>query len=469
MDKKVKKSERKCTLIESIGILLVICFIFLSGSGLMGGEKVPMGMSMLLCATLVSFYCLYALHISWTDLWESVLQTYGKAIGALIILLEASFLSATWLASGATPTMIYYGMKLLDPHVFMLCAFLTCMFFSVLNGSCWATMSTFGLAFVGIAKALGVDYPLAVAAIVCGSFIGNKWSPMADAANFAASMTGTNVFQLFVHLFPTNGVAVLISAVLFLFLGLSGEADLSTLNFITSQLEANFSLSLLTLLPVLFVVIMSLIRKPIIPTLQVSALMAVVFGMVFEGESLSSMMNYMWSGYAPDFGDPSFNELVSGGGLLNTANATMVVFCALVLAGILNRSGIMPPIANALGKIAKTRPALVTASLIVSILGTFMGGTAYTGTIMITSMFSDMYEEAGLSKLDLARTACAGGLTSFIVPWSGDHMIILTNSGLVWSDYIQYAYTLWIVYFMVIVVSFFPPKKHKLTKELSAA
>ena len=172
-----KKAERKCSLIESIAIILVICFIFFYGSGLMGNKKVTMGMSMLLCSTLLGIYSMIALHMTWDDLWGSVMNTYSKAMGSVIILLEVGFLSASWLSSGATPTMIYYGMKLLHPSIFLCTAFLICSICSVLNGSSWGTLCTFGLAFIGIAKALGVNYPLAIGAIVCGSFIGDKWSP----------------------------------------------------------------------------------------------------------------------------------------------------------------------------------------------------------------------------------------------------------------------------------------------------
>ena len=458
---KAKRAERKCSLIESIIIILVICFIFFYGSGLMGNKKVTMGMSMLLCSTLLGGYSMIALGMTWDDLWGSVMNTYSKAMGSVIILLEVGFLSASWLASGATPTMIYYGMKLLHPSIFLCTAFLICSICSVLNGSSWGTLCTFGLAFIGIAKALGVNYPLAIGAIVCGSFIGDKWSPMSDSTNLAAGLTGTSVFDLFVHMFPTNGIAVVLSAIAFLILGITGEADMSEVAVIGTQLEANFNLSLLTMLPVIFVVVMSMLKKPIIPTLLLSSFMALIIGMIFQGETFPNMMGYMWNGYAPDFGDPNFNDLVSGGGLMNTASAMMVMFSAFVLAGILNRSGVMIAIAEALGKAAKSRGALIITSLFVSTFGTFMGGTSYTGMIMTTSMFEDMYEESGLTKLDLARTACSGGLISFLVPWGGSHLTVLNNTGLVGTDYMGYAFTLWFVYLMIIVFGFLPQNMFK--------
>lgn len=467
----MKKAERKCSLIESIAIILVICFIFFYGSGLMGNAKVTMGMSMLLCSTLLGIYSILFLHISWDSLWDSVMTTYSKAMGSVIILLEVGFLSASWLASGATPTMIYWGMKLLSPSIFLCTAFIICSICSTLNGSSWGTLCTFGLAFIGIAKALGVNYPLAIGAIVCGCFIGDKWSPMSDSTNLAAGLTGTSVFDLFVHMFPTNGIAVVISAILFLVLGMTGKADMSSVSIISTQLETNFNLNLLTLLPVILVVVLSVMKKPIIPTLLMSSFLALILGMLFQGETFSAMMGYMWNGYSPDFGDANFNELVSGGGLMNTASAMMVMFSAFVLAGILNRSGVMVAIAEALGKIAKSRPALIVASLFVSTFGTFMGGTSYTGMIMTTSMFEDMYEESGLTKLDLARTACSGGLISFLVPWGGSHLTVLNNTGLNGTDYMLYAFTLWLVYIMIIVFGFLPPDlfKKKAKKENAKA
>lgn len=458
------KKERKCSLIEAIGVILVICFIFFYGSGLMGNAKVTMGMSMLLCSTLLGIYSMIALHISWDELWGSVMATYSKAMGSVIILLEVGFLSASWLASGATPTMIYWGMKLLHPSIFLATAFIICSICSVLNGSSWGTLCTFGLAFIGIAKALGVNYPLAIGAIVCGSFIGDKWSPMSDSTNLAAGLTGTSVFDLFIHMFPTNGIAVLLSAICFLVLGITGEADMSSVAVIGTQLQTNFNLNLLTLLPVILVVVLSMLKKPIIPTLLLSSFLAMIMGMIFQGETFPAMMGYMWNGYSPDFGDPNFNELVSGGGLMNTASAMMVMFSAFVLAGIINRSGVMVAIAEALGKIAKSRPVLIIVSLFVSTFGTFMGGTSYTGMVMTTSMFDDMYEESGLTKLDLARTACSGGLISFLVPWGGSHLTVLNNTGLNGVEYMHYAFTLWFVYLMIIVFGFLPTGMFKKKK-----
>lgn len=458
MSKETKApSARRITFIEAIGMMLTFVVMFLYGSGILGNTKVTMAMSMFICTVICAVYAMLVLKIRWEDLNASILAALNKAMPSILLLMLVGFLSAAWLACGTTPALIYYGMLVIKPQIFFLAAFLICALCSTLSGSSWSCVATFGLAFYGISQGLGMPPMITVGAVICGAFIGDKWSPMSDSTNLCAALTETDVFDVFGYLMPTCGIATVLTGVIFLVLGFryAGEAkDLSTIMVVADQLTGAFNINLLALLPIVVVVVGSLMRKPTLPTLILSVLIAVLLGVLLQGRSYPEMMGYLWKGFVCDTGNAEFDNLVSGGGLLNVGECVFIMFIALCMAGILERTEATAVIAEKLSTIASNNGVLVILALIVGIFGTFLGATSYTGMIMVTSMFGPMYEKAGLSKLDLARTALSAGLISFMVPWGSSHNLIKANLGATAAEFGPHCYILWIVLGLAILYGF---------------
>lgn len=449
--------RRRITFAEGLGIMLLYIVMFLYGSGVLGNTKITMAMSMFICTVITAVYAMFVLKFTWDELNASILETIQKAMPSILLLMLVGFLSAAWLAGGTTPALIYYGMLVIKPEIFFLAAFLICALCSTLSGSSWSCVATFGLAFFGISQGLGMPPLITVGAVICGAFIGDKWSPMSDSTNLCAALTETDVFEVFTHLIPTAGIATAVTAVIFLVLGIqySGQAkDLSAVMEVADQLTGAFSINILMLIPILIVVVLSIMRKPTLPTLILSVLSSVVLGIAFQGRSYAQMMGYLWKGFVSETGNAEFDNLVSGGGLLNVGECVFIMFIALCMAGILERTEATKVIAEKLAALTENRGMLVIVALIVGVFGTFLGATSYTGMIMVTSMFAPMYEKAGLTKLDLARTALSAGLVSFMVPWGSSHNLIKNNLGVSVSEFGPYAYIFWVVIALNILFGF---------------
>ena len=192
MDHSTEKTtapRRRITFAESAGIMLLYIVMFLYGSGILGNTKVTMAMSMFICTVITAIYAMFALRITWKELNDSVLATLAKAMPSIFLLMMVGFLAASWLACGTTPALIYYGMLVIKPQIFLLAAFLICALCSNLSGSSWSTVATFGLAFFGIAQGLGIR--------LCSVYIGGG-TPTTLSAEQLARLCGqiTGLFDM---------------------------------------------------------------------------------------------------------------------------------------------------------------------------------------------------------------------------------------------------------------------------------
>lgn len=444
----MEKKERKITLIEALCFILLFVGMFLYGSGVLGNKKITMAMTMMFCTVIIAAYCLFVLRISWKDLNEAIMGAITKAMPSMLLLMMVGLLSASWLACGTTPAMIYYGMKIISPKIFYLAAFLICALSSNLSGSSWSTVATFGLAFYGISQGLGMPPLITIGAVVCGAFIGDKWSPMSDSTNLCAALTNTDVFSLFVHLFPTNGIATILTAIVYLIFGFKyadGASDLSAVTQYSTQITGAFNINILLFLPIILIIVLSVMKKPTLPVLVLSVYSSVALGMIFQNKSFAEMLTALWKGFTLDTGNEAFDALFTGGGMLKTGECVFIMIIALCMAGVIERSNCMQVIAEKLSGLGRSRVSLVVLGLFTGIFGTFLGATSYTGMIMVTSMYTPMFKKAGMSDLDVARVALSGGLASFLVPWGSSHNLIKANLGVTAAEFGPYSFILWFV------------------------
>lgn len=468
MSKKKEKQIRHLTVLEATCLVLMYVVIFLYGSGVLGNPAIKMGISILICSGLTAIYAILFLGQTWDMIFDAVLKTFNKTMPSVLILLMVGFLSASWLYSGTTPTLIYYGLKLLNPSIFLFATFVICLMGAIITGSSWTIIGTFGVAFVGIAQGMGIPITVTAGAIVSGAYLGDKWSPMSDTCNLAAALAEENVFSLFGHMIPTSGLSAVLTAVVFLLLGFrysTVSASTDTVNTLLENINNCFNINLFLLLPIVLIVVLSVLRKPIIPLLTVCIVVAMVLGAIFQRESLSAGIAALWDGYVCNSDNAEFAKLMSGGGLLNTASTVMTMFVAFFFAGVIEIVGVMDVLAKKLGTLATTRPLVILFTAIVGVGGTFLGSTSYVGVILAVSMFNEIYKEIGLSKSDLARSALeSAAMSSPMIPWGAANMVILTSLGVNGYEMAPYYYAHWIALALLILYGFtgwFFPKANK--------
>ena len=449
-----KEQKREISFLESFILVLIFVMIFIFASG-----RFPTGMAILLCALVSAAYGVLKLKISWEAIYASILKMFSKGMSAVIILLMVGLISASWLASGTIPALVVMGLKILTPGTFLIAAFVSSAIVSIATGSSWTTCATVGVALMGVANGIGVPVGIAGGAIVSGCWIGDKWSPLSDTTNLGAAMTQEDVLDVWKKMIPTSGLGGLIAAVIFAFMGLKyagNGMDKEKIQFLIDGISAQYNINyLLLLLPIIVVVFLAARKKPVLPVFVLGVLLALGIAVFYQGKDLGELLKALYNGYTTDTGIPEIDKLLTGGGMLSMMGIMLIIFCAFILAGVLEEVGIMSALISKMGKITGNRGTLVLASYISAVLCTYLGGTAYTGVVLNAGMFEKPYNDLGMDKLTMARSLLEGsGHTNALVPWCGSHVLIVSTLGITFKDFLPFYYSFWASSILLIIYGF---------------
>lgn len=453
---KEKKEPRKVTFIEAIVLLAIFIIIMMYGA-LKGGF--PTAMSVLYCGVIAAVYGGFVLHWSWDELFKSALDVVQSAMPAMYFLMLTGFVSAAWLAGGTIPYMIDLGLHLLNPQIFLFAAFVLCWIASMATGSSWAIVSSVGLALSAIATGLGVPLPVAVGAIVSGSFLGDKWSPLSDTPNLAAAVNGQNIMKLFTNLLSTAALGGIIAAVMFLihgfFLDVDKSANMESIAELTGVLESNYNFNIILLLPLAFVIIMCILKFPALPVVVGGVVLGILEAIFLQGVTFSEITNIVWSGYKASTGNETVDALLTRGGCTSLSGLLLLLFMAFIFAGVLNKIGVLDSIAEKLTRIIKGTGSLVLCSLLTSILGGFLSASVYVSIILNTQMYDKAYRKAGLDRVNLARTTLEGTAHwGGMIAYSGGGVLVLSATGVAAWSYIPFTYACWAGMILTVIWGF---------------
>lgn len=452
----VEKEKKQISFNESIILLLSFVCVLMWGA-LIG--KIPTGMSILLCAMIASTYGMCILRFQWDEILKGILRVFSLGMPAVLILFMVGLITASWLASGTTPILIYWGLKILNPSIFLVAAFLITAIASVAIGSAWAIIGTFGVALMGISEGIGIPSGVAVGAIVAGSYLGDKWSPLSDSANLAAAVAGQDVFHLFKSMISTTGLgaigALIIYGIMGLNYGSNSAIDISSIHTIIDGLAGAYNFNILLVLPPLVVIYLAARKKPILPVLMIGVMTGAISGVVFQNIPTNKMLNILYSGYSSATGIEGIDQLLSGGGLKSMMGLILIIFCAFIFAGSVEVIGILDSILDKLTKLTQSGGSLVLTSLITSVLTVYLSSSVYVSLILNGRMYVSAYERVGLHKVNLSRTIVeAASYSGAYVPWSGGALLVLGTLGLKWTEFVPYLFNHWISMLLVVIFAF---------------
>ena len=407
---------------------------------------------------IIGAYGMLALHIPWDDMMTEMLKVFQNGMGAVMILLMVGFIGGSWTASGTTPMLIYYGLDLITPSVYLIVAFLLSAVLGMATGSAWAIISSVGLALMGVAQGLGVPTAPAAAAIAGGAYVGDMWSPFSDVPNLASACTRGTSFDVFKAMIPTQVPAVIVSIVLYGILGIryaDGSFDNSAVIEIQTALSGVYNWNILLLLPLIVVIGGVVLKFPTIPTLVASSLVAVVEAIVFQGMSGSAAFNVLYGGVVTDTGNETIDSLLSGGGLTSMMSLILIIFCAFAFAGIIERVGLLKILLGGLASKSKNRGMTIALSMISGIVGVYLTASVYVSEILNCRIWNDVYKKQGMSTLMNARVQ-NGGMSNWgmIVPWSGGVAVMANCFGLSWEQYAPYLFMTWASMFFILLWGF---------------
>ena len=363
----------------------------------------------------------------WSFLEQGILAAINRTMQAILILFCVGFMLGSWMAGGVIPSMMYFGIKIIAPSIFLFTACLLCSIVSLATGSSWSTAGSMGVALIGVGTALGFPAYMTAGAVVSGAYFGDKMSPLSDTTNLAPAVAGSNLFEHIKHMVFTTGPSLIIAFIAYLIMGFfgdhAGSADTQTIDTILGFITDNYNISILCLIPPVFVIVAVALKLPALPALLGGVILGIPF-FPMQGNSLASvpsLLNYGLSVEAPD--DPVLSELASllstegGQGMMWTIS---LILCAMVFGGIVDASGIMASIASALLKLARgTRGGLVLVTIISCIVVNALCSDQYLAIILPGRMYKEAFEDRRLKAKNLSRCLeDSGTITSNFIPWN---------------------------------------------------
>ena len=453
----MKVREKKEVKIIHAVIVFAILIIAMSCSIILFDAGVHISMFIGVCASAVM--ALY-LGFDWKFIERSMVEGITNALSSLIILIVVGILIGVWILSGVVPSMIYYGMKLLSPSVFLMAAVLICSITSLATGTSWGTVGTMGLALIGIAIGLGIPAPLAAGAIISGAYFGDKMSPLSDTTNLAPAMAGTDVFTHVKFMaFPT-GIAYVITLIIFGVLGTrygsGGGMNLNAVEEMSEGILSIFQVNPLLLLPPVIVILAVAKKVPAIPGITIGIFAGVIMGFIFQkGITNGDVMVAGMEGYTCESGIESLDSLLSTGGIQNMMFSISLTMIAMMFGGIMEKTGMLAVVVEKIVRIAKKPASLVTTTEITCLLSNIVMPEQYISIVIPGRMYADTYREMGLHPKTLSNALeSSGTITSVLVPWNTCAVYVTGVLGVTTAQYLPYCYFNLIMPFVTIILAF---------------
>lgn len=396
------------------------------------------------------------LRYPWKEMEKGIVESISKAMPAILIMLSVGILIGSWIASGTIPMIIYYGLKLISPRFFLFTACLVCTITSMATGTSWGTIGTIGVAFMGIAMGLGIPLGPAAGAIVAGAYFGDKMSPLSDIPNLAVVVAGSNLFDHIKHMMWSGGPAWLLGLLIYLLIGFQYQAEevsSASMDLILSTLKTNFNFNLLLLLPLVIVFYFAIKKKPTIPGMLLSSLVAAILAAIFQKTSITTIATAINSGYQPHTGIEAVDRLLSRGGMMSMMETQLVAFTAFSFGGIMQRTGMLAAILNRIMKFVARTWSLVLTTIATAILSALITGSSYLSMIIPGELLAPIYKHKNLAAKNLSRIIEeSGGIIVPLIPWSMAGVYITGTLGVPTLSYLPWAF---MNYISVIILAFF--------------
>ncbi len=445
------------TFFESIFPILFL-IVFLSINVFIFKDSSLDGSNQIVLIVSASIASAIALNIGfkWSELQKGIVNSISSAIPSILILFLVGSLAGSWMLSGIVPAMIYYGIQLLNPKIFLIASCLICIIVSVATGSSWTTSATIGIALIGIGKALGISEGLIAGSILSGAYFGDKMSPLSDTTNLSPAVAGSDLFSHIRYLSYTAFPSILICLVLFLFLGLSNYSNINQTNstLISNAISEKFYLSPILFFVPLFVIFLIYKKIKALPSLFCGTLLGVIFALIFQPDLVKEVsgindsnfkslfvgiMKSLYGTISISTSNEMVNELLTSGGMFGMLSTIWLIFSAMIFGGVMEVSGFLKKIVNTILNSVKSTGSLVSSTVGTCVFFNLTASDQYLSIVVPGRMFSETYKKNGLDPVNLSRTLEDGGtVTSVLVPWNtcgAYHATVLNVSTLTYLPY----------------------------------
>ena len=429
--------RKRPSLLQAIIPIVVLIGILTTNVLVLGTDAINGANQMaLLLAAAVAGLVSIRLGFGWEEIEKSMLRSINSSMGAILILLMIGALSGTWLLSGIVPAMIYYGLKILNPTIFLVAACIACAVVSLSTGSSWTTVATIGIALLGIGKALGLHEGVIAGAIISGAYFGDKISPLSDTTNLAPAMAGTDLFTHIRYMMVTTVPTMAITLVIFLVWGFAQtiEGTVTNTDQVLLTIEKSFNLNPLLFLVPIGVVYLIIKKVPALPALLVGTLLGGIFAIILQPQVVNQISgvegNYLKSSFIGvmramtttiniQTDNPMITALLTGKGMFGMLNTIWLILCAMIFGGVMESSGLLHRIAEEIIRFAHNTGSMVASTAATCIFFNVTASDQYMAIAVPGRMFATTYRDRGYKPELLSRTLeDSGTVTSVLVPWN---------------------------------------------------
>ena len=449
-------------------VLLLSINVFIYGDdSLNGTNQFILILSGLFGASIGFIY-----KVSYKKILTSISNSVKSVTGALLILLFVGALAGTWMISGIIPAMVYYGLKILDPNIFLPACIVICSIISVATGSSWTTSATVGIALVGIGKALGIPAGMVGGAVIAGAYFGDKLSPLSDTTNLAAAVTKVDLFKHIKYLTYTTIPSISITLIVFIILGFLQVSDGTTDNtYLLNAISEKFNITLVLFIVPLLVLIMIVKKTPPLIALVIGTLVGALFSLIFQPQIINELsgatnssivdsyiviMNTITGEINIETNNEILNDLFSTGGMLGMMNTIFLVIGTMVFGGVMDAIGALKTISKALLKWADNTFKLFASTVASCLALNVSASDQYLSIVVSGKMFEKAFKDKGLAPENLSRTLeDSATVTSALIPWNSCGAYHSSVLGVSVGEYFIYAIFNWISPFMTLLYAAF--------------
>jgi len=481
----VKPEAKKPSLIQSF-IPLVILIVLLSLNVNFFGDDTLAGsnqMALILAAASAAIIA-GRLGIKWRKQRDGIVKSIGSAMPSILILFLIGSLAGTWMISGVVPELIYYGLKILNPKIFLFVTVIICALVSLATGSSWSTVATIGIALLGIGKAMGMNEGMVAGAIISGAYFGDKMSPMSDTTNLAPAMAGTDLFTHIRYMLYTTVPSIVITLIVFLILGFTTKVETGLVNpdEVLNVLKNSFNLNPLLMIVPVFLIFIIIKKVAPVPALLAASLLGGIFAIIFQPEVINHVSgisdNYLKSSYIAvmksmfgpvsiDTNNATVNELLSTNGMAGMLNTIWLIISAMVFGGVMESAGMLLKITQTVIKYVKSTAGLVSSTVGTCLFFNLTASDQYISIVVPGRMYAKAYKDRDLKPEVLSRTLeDSGTVTSVLIPWNTCGATQSSVLGVSTLTYAPYAFFNIISPFMSILMAVFNIKIRRYTDQL---
>ena len=437
-EKREMKEAKKPSFGASLGVLLLLVALLIVGFGL---KRIKIQALLFITMFLISIISL-CLGYKWADIQKAMMDGLMRGAVAMTIMFLIGMIIGSWIQCGTVPALIYYGLNILSPKIFLPAAFLICCVTSLATGTSWGSAGTVGLALMGIGMSMSIPAPIIAGAVVSGAFFGDKLSPLSDTTNLASATAEVDIYAHITAMLYTSVPAMAI--VLYAIIGLQytgGSFDPAQITDVTGALSSIFNINILVILPAVVLLALSVMKVPAIPSMSIGVVLGIIVAVVFQGVPLTSVIGTLYSGFKIESGVAAIDTLLNRGGMTGMTSSIFLMIIALMLGGILSDLGYMQVIVETLlGKI-KSVGTLIFATIFSGAACQATTCNTMVSIILTGTAFKGAYDEKEVDRTMLSRCLEEGStLTAALIPWNTAGAYMATTLGVATVAYLPYTF-----------------------------